>query len=142
MSHGNPCFAYLSFSTNITLYIFLFDQVAVLNEVQTLDKLVRYTVPNLHIGSTGWRLGPQNWAGQGVLYFNTVIGLSHLCFPNLLYFLNNSSVVFLTQLHSISEYWRILDTPHHLRLYWNWWNTLPSSSSREVGELGETSLVE
>jgi hypothetical protein len=41
MSHGNPCFAYLSLSTNITLYIFLFDQVAVLNEVQTLDKLGR-----------------------------------------------------------------------------------------------------
>jgi hypothetical protein len=49
MSHGNPCFAYLSFSTDITLYI-LFDQVVVPNEVQTLVKLVRYAVPNLPIG--------------------------------------------------------------------------------------------
>ena len=69
MSHGNPCFAYLSFRTNITLYIFIVDQVVVLNEVQALNKLVRYTVPNLHIGSTGWKLEPQNLAGQGVLHF-------------------------------------------------------------------------
>ena len=79
MSHGNPCFVYIWFSANITLYIFIFDQVVVLNEVQTLDKLVRYTVPNLPIGSTGWRLGPHNLRGQGILYFNTVIGLSYLC---------------------------------------------------------------
>jgi hypothetical protein len=46
--------------------------------------------------------------------FNTVIGLSHLYCHNVLYFLNNPSVVFLTQLHSISEYCRILNTPHHL----------------------------
>ena len=47
---------------------------------------------------------------QVVLYiFNTVIGLSHLCCHNVhvLYFLNNPSVIFLMQLHSISEY---LDT--------------------------------
>jgi hypothetical protein len=69
MSDGNPCFVYKWFSTRITLYKFLFDQVVVLNEVQTLDKLVRYPVPNLPIGSTGWRLGPQHLAGQGVLYF-------------------------------------------------------------------------
>ena len=57
-----------TYDTRITLYIFIIDQVVVLNEVQTLDKLVRYIVPILHIGSTGWRLGPQNLAGQGVLY--------------------------------------------------------------------------
>ena len=66
---------------------------------------------------------------------NIVIGLQHLCCHNVLYFLNNTSVIFLTQLHSISEYCRILNTPHHLCLYWNWLNTLPSSSSREGGEL-------
>jgi len=64
-NHGNPCFVYLSFSRSITLYIFIIDQVIVLNEVQTL---VRYTVSNLPIGSTGWKLGPQNLGGQGVLY--------------------------------------------------------------------------
>jgi hypothetical protein len=48
---------------------------------------------------------------------NTVIGLSHLCCQKVLYFLNNPSVIFLTQLHSISAYCRILKTPHHLRLY-------------------------
>jgi hypothetical protein len=42
-----------TYDTRITLYIFIIDQVVVLNEVLTLDKLVRYTVPNLHIGSTG-----------------------------------------------------------------------------------------
>ena len=52
--------------------------------------------------------------------FNTVIGLSHLCCHNVLYFLNYSSVIFLTQLHSISECCRILSIPHHLHLYWNW----------------------
>ena len=49
--------------------------------------------------------------------FNIVIGLSHLCCHNVLYFLNNPSVIFLTQLHSNSEYYRILSTPHHLCLY-------------------------
>jgi hypothetical protein len=48
---------------------------------------------------------------------NTVIGLSHLCCHNVLYFLINPSEIFLTQLHSILEYCRILNTPHHLRLY-------------------------
>ena len=78
------------------------------------------------------------------VYFilNTVIGLSHLCFHSVLYFLNNPSVIFSTQLHSISEYCRILNTPHHLHLYWNWLSTLPSSSSREGGEMGGTSQVE
>ena len=69
MSDGNPCFVYKWFSTSITLYIFWFDQVVALNEVQTLAKLVRYAVPNLPIGSTGWRLGSENLEGQGVLYF-------------------------------------------------------------------------
>ena len=69
--------------------------------------------------------------------FNTVIGLSHLCCHNVLYFLSNPSVIFRTQLHSISEYCRILNTPHHLRLYWNWLSTFPSSSSHEGGGIWE-----
>jgi hypothetical protein len=74
--------------------------------------------------------------------FNTAIGLSHLCCHSVLYFLNNPSVIFLTQLHSISEYCRILNTPHHLHLNWNWLSTLPSCSSREGGGLGGASHVE
>ena len=74
--------------------------------------------------------------------FNNAIGLSHLCCHNVLYFLNNPSVICLAQLHSISEYCRILNTPHHLRLYWNWLSTLQSSSSREGDELGGTSQVD
>ena len=74
------------------------------------------------------------------IIFNTVIGLSHLCCHNVMYFLNNPSVIFLT-LH-FSENCRILNTPYHLRLYWNWLNTLTSSSSREGRELGGASQVE
>jgi len=51
---------------------------------------------------------------------NTVIGPSHLCCHDILYFLSNpslASVIFLTQLHSISEYRRILNTPNYLCLY-------------------------
>jgi len=51
--------------------------------------------------------------------FNSVIGVSHLCRHNVVYFLNNPSVIFFTQLYFISEYC----TPHHLRLHWNWSNT-------------------
>ena len=75
------------------------------------------------------------------IIFNTVIGRSHLCCHNVLYFLNNPSVIFLTQFHSISEYCRILNTPRHPCLYWNWLNTLPSSSSCEDWELGGASQV-
>jgi hypothetical protein len=56
--------------------------------------------------------------------FDTVIGLSYLCCHSALYSLNNPSVIFLAQLHSISEYCRILINPHHRRLYSN---TLSSS---------------
>jgi fumarate reductase subunit C len=38
------------------------------------------------------------------IILNTVIGLSHLCCHNVMYFLNNPSVIFLTQLHSIAEF--------------------------------------
>ena len=95
------------------------------------------------------RLKPRasKFRGPPVMMYNifntsTVIGLSHLFCHSVLYFLNNPSVIFLTQLHSISEYCRILNTPHHLRLYWKWLNTLLSSSSREGGELGGASQVE
>ena len=74
--------------------------------------------------------------------FNVFIGLSHLCCHNVLYLLSNPSVIFLTQLDSISEYCRIWNIPHHLRLYSNWLNTLPSFSSRESGELGGVSHVQ
>jgi hypothetical protein len=47
-----------------------------------------------------------------ILDFHTYAAMN-----NVLYFLNNPSVTFLTQLHSISEYCRILNTPHHLPLY-------------------------
>ena len=64
--------------------------------------------------------------------FNTVIDFSHLCCHKVLYFLNNLSVIFLTQLHSISEYCRILNIKHFHRPpvvkvgYWEGphkWNT-------------------
>ena len=74
--------------------------------------------------------------------FNTVIGVSHLWCHDILYFLNSPSLIVFTQLHFISEYCRILNTPYHLRLYSNLLNTLPSSSSREGGELGLASQVE
>jgi hypothetical protein len=116
MSHGNLCFAYLSFSTDITLYIFIIDQVVVLIEVHTLVKLVRYTVPNLPIASTGWRLGHHNLGDlRPRCIILTLIGLSKICCHYILYFLSNPSVSFLTLLHSISEYCRILSTPHHLQ---------------------------
>jgi len=44
--------------------------------------------------------------------FNTDIELSHLCCHKVLYFLNNPSVIFFTQLHSISEYCRFLNIFH------------------------------
>ena len=46
-----------------------------------------------------------------VFLTSSVIGLSHLCCHNVLYFLNNPSVIFLPQLHSTSEYCRISNTP-------------------------------
>jgi hypothetical protein len=75
------------------------------------------SVPDLPIGSS---LGPQNLGGlrpRCILFLTLLLDFSHLCCHNVLYFLNNPSVIFLTQLHSISEYCRILNTPPHLRLY-------------------------
>ena len=73
--------------------------------------------------------------------FNIVIRLSHLCCHNELYFLNNPSVIFLAELHTISEYCRILITSHHLHFYWNWLNTISSSFGREDEEFGGASQV-
>ena len=53
-----------------------------------------------------------------------------------MYSLNNPSVISLAQLHSISEYCRMVNTRHHPRFNSNWLNTRPSSSSREGGGLG------
>jgi hypothetical protein len=97
-----------------------------------------YRLDRLKPGASTFR-GPP---AKVYVVFNTVIWISHLCFNNVLYFLNNPSVIFLTQLHSISEYCRILNTPYHLRLYWNWLDILPYSPSREGGELGGASQVE
>ena len=47
----------------------------------------------------------------------TVIGLSYLCCHSLMYSLNNSLIIFLAQLRSISKYCRILNNPHRPRLY-------------------------
>ena len=75
--------------------------------------ICRQTVPDLP------RLNRLEPRASKFNIFNTVIGLSHLCCHNLMYkmyFLNNPSVILLTQLHSISEYCGILNTHHH-RLY-------------------------
>ena len=95
-------------------------------------------VPDLSIGSIGWSLGPQNF---GSLRPRCIICLTLLMdfTLNVLYFLNNPSVIFLTQLNSISEYYRIVYTPHHLYLYWNW---LISSSNRDCGKLGGASQMD
>ena len=66
------------------------------------------------------RLKPRSsvFRGPPVKVYNTVIGLSHTYAVKAFYtFLNNPSLIFRTQLHSISEYCKILNTPHHLRLY-------------------------
>jgi hypothetical protein len=76
-------------------------------------------VPDLPIGSTGWSLGPPAKV-YNIFKTVSVIGLSHLCCHSVLYFLNNPSVIFLTQLHS---HFRILNTPRHPHLYWNWLHT-------------------
>jgi hypothetical protein len=76
------------------------------------------------------------------IIFDTVIGLSHLCCHSVLYFLSNPSVIFLAELHTISEYCRILITSHHLHFYWNWLNTIPFSAGREDEEFGGASQVQ
>ena len=90
-----------------------------------------YVVSAKVINSAGFtyrlnRLKPRasQFRGPPAKVYNIFIGLSQLCCHSILYFLNNHSVVFLTQLHFISEYCRILNIPHHLRLYWDWLNTL------------------
>ena len=72
--------------------------------------------------------------GKVYSFLNTVIGISHLCCHNVLYFLNNLSVIFLT----VALHFRILQNFKHpssssplLKLI----STLPSSSSHEGGEL-------
>jgi hypothetical protein len=99
-------------------------------------------VPDLPIGSISWSLGPKNLeaSGQGEYFLNPVIVLSH-CYHDVLYFLNTSSVIFRTQLNSISEYCRILNTPHHLRLYWNWLSTLQCSSIGDTNQLDQLGYV-
>jgi len=63
-----------------------------------------------------------------------VIGLYYFCCRSALYSLNNPSVFFFAQLHSILEYYRILNTRHHPRLYSKWLNTLQSVYSHESGD--------
>ena len=101
-----------------------------------LNNLVFISISDLFIKSSAGfnyrldRLKPRvstfmGVSGQGIYtIFNILIRRSDLCCHNVLYFLNNPSVILLTQLHSISEYCTILNTPHHLCLYWNRLNTL------------------
>jgi len=70
-----------------------------------MQKLLAIPIPTVSARFTYWldRLKPRvsKFRGPPVkVYniFNTVIGLSHLCCHNVLYFLNNPSVVFLTTL--------------------------------------------
>ena len=119
------------------LLSFVFWLSAYLMKVKLFQKRI-VPVPDLHIDSTAWSLGPP---AKVYTILNIVIRLSHLCCHNVLYFLNKPSVIVLTRLHSILQYCRILNTSHHLRLYSNWLSTLPSSSSHEGGELGGASQV-
>jgi hypothetical protein len=96
-----------------------------------------WSVPDLPIGSIGWSLGPHNLGGLRpwciifltlLLDFHTYAVLSKQPFSNFPY---------TVALHfGISEYFRILSTPHHPCLYWNLLRTLPTSFSRVGGELG------
>ena len=61
----------------------------------------------LNSGGITYRLNRLKPPAQVYDIFNIVIELSHICCHNVLYYLNNPSVIFLTQLHSISEYCRI-----------------------------------
>jgi HD-like signal output (HDOD) protein len=47
----------------------------------------------------------------GLFHQCGILGLSHICSHTVLYFLNKHSVISLTQLHCISEYCKILNTP-------------------------------
>ena len=59
--------------------------------------------------------------------FNTVIGLSHLCCHNVLYFLNNPSVIFLTQFQNMvecytpSSYLPLLKLIKHTSIFFQSW---------------------
>ena len=107
---------------------------------QINDSIYLSPVLDLPIGSIGWRLGPQNLGGlrPRFMLFLTLL----LDFHTYAVITYCTSVIFRTQLHSISEYCRILNTPHHHRLYWNWLTTLPSSSSHDGWGLGGVSQVE
>ena len=123
-----------------------YSQVVIKGEHQTTLDLYIYIISSARFTYRLDRLKPRAsklWGPLAKVYtiFNTVIGHSHLCCHNVLYFLNNPSVIFLTQLHSISEYCRILNTPHPSRLYSNWLQ-LPSSSCHEGGVLGGALQVE
>jgi hypothetical protein len=141
-------------SCDILFYGHLSNNKEAVKRCRKVQYMFIVTWPSLFCiqGSAGFtyrldRLQPMasNFRGPSAkvyIIFITVIGLSHLCCHSVLYFLNNPSVIFLTQLHSISEYCRILSTPHHLCFYWKWLSTLPSSSSHEGGELGVASQVD
>ena len=79
---------------------------------------------------------------RGHIFFDTIIGLSHLSCHSVLYFLSNPSLIFLAEMHTISEYCRILITSDHLHFHWNWLSTIPFSSCREDEEFGGASQVQ
>ena len=77
-----------------------------------------YVTPDLPIGS----IGPQNLGGlrpRCIIYLTLLLDfhIYVVIMYTVLQFLNNHSVIFLTQLHSISEYVRTLSTPHHFCPY-------------------------
>ena len=63
-----------------------------------------YSVADLPIGSTGWILGAQNLGGRRLrwIIFLTLL-LDFHTYVVITYFLNNPSVIFLTQLHSMQN---------------------------------------
>ena len=106
-----------------------------------VQRYTKNTQTNIHVyysarGSTWYtyrlnRLKPKASTFRGPpakVYniFNTVIGLSHLCCHSVLYFLNNPTVIFLTQLHS---HFRMLPNCKH-----------PSSSSPLLKWIKHTSI--
>ena len=111
-----------------------------MNDNINMDSTIA-AVSDLHVGLIGWSMDPQNLRGlrPRCIIFLPCYWTFTLMLSQRTVLSKNPSAIFLTHLHSISEYCRILNIPHHLCLYWHWLNTLPSSSSREGWELGGAS---
>jgi hypothetical protein len=103
---------------------------------QTVDRLLLVS-DKVYVDRLWWRfiLMPKNCTC-------TESDFHEIIFLLTLYISLDCQRDYTVALYCISEYCRILNTPHHLCLYWNWLNTLPCSSSREGGELGGASQVD